>query len=204
MLLAWRIVIYRNIWPPHVKSWLFGKNSDAGREWGQEEKGTTEEEMAGWYHWLDGRESEWTPGVGDGQGGLLCCYSWGCKESDTTEWLNWTELSSPSPTFSLFVLFRIGPDSSWVVPLLSLKMLSKKPRGEAHTALLALCSPFLRLGQVSSLKLSLATLFICSEGEANEGFFLRNLPTKYKDTFWPMKDKIQIEYVISVYFQKGE
>ena len=82
------------LWPPHVKSWLIGKDSDAGRDWGQEEKGTTEDEMSGWHHWLDGRESEWTPGVGDGQGGLACCDSWGRKESDTTEWLNWTELKS--------------------------------------------------------------------------------------------------------------
>ena len=64
----------------------------AGRDWGQEEKGTTEDEMAGWHHWLDGCESGWTLGVGDGQGGLACCDSWGCKESDTTERLNWTEL----------------------------------------------------------------------------------------------------------------
>ena len=80
------------LWPPHAKSWLIGKDSDAGRDWGQEEKGTTEDEMAGWHHWLDGRESEWTPGVGDGHGGLACCDSWGRKESDTTEWLKWTEL----------------------------------------------------------------------------------------------------------------
>ena len=79
------------LWPPHAKSWLIGKDSDAGRHWGQEEKGTTEDEMAGWHHWLDGHESEWTLGVGDGQGGLACCSSWGCKESDTTEQLNWTE-----------------------------------------------------------------------------------------------------------------
>ena len=79
------------LWPPHAKSWLIGKDSDAGRDWGQEEKGTTEDEMAGWHHGLDGRESEWTPGVGDGQGGLACCSSWGHKESDTTERLNWTE-----------------------------------------------------------------------------------------------------------------
>ena len=59
---------------------------------GMEQKGTTEDEMAGWHHWLNRRESEWTPGVGDGQGGLACCDSWGHKESDTTEWLNWTEL----------------------------------------------------------------------------------------------------------------
>ena len=80
------------LWPPHAKRWLIGKDSDAGRDWGQEEKGTTKDEMAGWPHWLDGRESEWTPGVGDGHGGLACCDSWGRKESDTTEWLNWTEL----------------------------------------------------------------------------------------------------------------
>ena len=82
------------LWPPHVKSWLIGKYSDAGRDSGQEEKGTTEDEMAGWHHGLDGRESEWTLAVGDGQGGLACCNSWGRKESDTTEWLNWTELST--------------------------------------------------------------------------------------------------------------
>ena len=68
------------------------KDSDAGRDWGQEEKGMTEDEMAGWHHWLDECESEWTPGVGDGQGGLACCDSWGRKESDTTEQLNQTEL----------------------------------------------------------------------------------------------------------------
>ena len=78
--------------PPHAKSWLTGKDSDAGRDWGQEEKGTTEDEMAGWHHQLDGREFEWTPGVGDGQEGLVCCDSWGHKELDTTEWLKCTEL----------------------------------------------------------------------------------------------------------------
>ena len=79
------------LWPPHAKSWLSGKDSDAGRDWGQEEKGTTEDEMAGWHHWLDGHDSEWTPGDGDGQGGLACCNSWGHKELDTTEQLNWPE-----------------------------------------------------------------------------------------------------------------
>ena len=82
------------IWPPHVKSWLIGKDPDAGRDWGQEEKGMTEDEMAGWHHQLDGHGFEWTLGVGDGQGGLVCCDSWGCKEWDRTEWLNWTELSA--------------------------------------------------------------------------------------------------------------
>jgi len=79
------------LWPPDVKSWLTGKDSDGGRDWGWEEKGTTEDEMAGWHHWLDKRESEWTLRVGDGQGGLACCDSWGCKELDKTEWLNWTD-----------------------------------------------------------------------------------------------------------------
>ena len=83
------------LWPPHVKIWLIGKDSDAGRAWGQEEKGTTEDEMAGWHHWLDGCESVWTPGVCDGHGVLVCCDSWGHKESDTTEWLNWSGLSRP-------------------------------------------------------------------------------------------------------------
>ena len=79
------------LWPPHGKSWLIGKDSDDGRDWGQEEKGTTEDEMAGWHHRLDGPEFEWTPGVGDGQGGLACCNSRGHKELDKTEQLNWTE-----------------------------------------------------------------------------------------------------------------
>ena len=79
------------LWPPHSKSWLIGKDSDARKDWGQEEKGTTEDEIAaGWHHWLDGHEFEWTPGAGDGQRGLVCCDSWGRKESDTTEQLDWT------------------------------------------------------------------------------------------------------------------
>ena len=81
------------LWPPHAKSWLIGKDPDAGRDWGQEENGMREDEMAGWHHRLDGRESEWTLEVGDGQGGLACCDSLGHKESDTTELLTWTELN---------------------------------------------------------------------------------------------------------------
>ena len=81
------------LWPPHPKSWLIGKDSDAGRDWGQEDKGMEEDEMAGWHNWLDGHEFEWSPGVGDGQGGLACCSSWGRKESDMTKRLNWTELN---------------------------------------------------------------------------------------------------------------
>ena len=99
------------LWPPHAKSWLIGKHPDAGRDWGQEEKGTTEDEMAGWHHGLDGRESKWTPGVGDGQGVLACCDSWSHKESDTTDWLNWT-------SFAIFWhILRIGITSSARVQL---------------------------------------------------------------------------------------
>ena len=91
------------LWPPHAKSWLIGKDSDAGRDWGQEEKGMPEDEMAGWHHRLDGHEFGWTPGVGDEQGGLVCCNSLGHKESDTTERLNWTEMNwkIPSPFLNL-------------------------------------------------------------------------------------------------------
>ena len=81
------------LWLPDVKSWLIWEDPDAGRDWGQEEKGMTEDEMAGWHRWLDGRESEWILGVGDEQGGLACCGSWGRKDSDMTERLNLTELN---------------------------------------------------------------------------------------------------------------
>ena len=85
-------LVTKSLWPPHAKSWLIGKDSDAGRNWEKVEKGPTEDEMAGWHHWLDGRESEWTLGVGDGQGGLACCDSWGRKEMDTTELTEWQSL----------------------------------------------------------------------------------------------------------------
>ena len=82
------------------------EKTDAGKDWGQEEKGMTEDEMAGWHHWLDIRESEWTLGVGDGQGGLAYCDSWGCKELDTTEWLNWTELMLNSDRVQIMTTMR--------------------------------------------------------------------------------------------------
>ena len=85
------------LWPPNVKNWLFGKDPDAGKDpdtgkdWRQDEKGTTEDEMVGWHHRFDGCEFVQASGVGDGQGSLACCSPWGCKESDTTERLNWIE-----------------------------------------------------------------------------------------------------------------
>ena len=114
------------LWPPHGKSWLTGKDSDAGRDWGQEEKGTTEDEMAGWHHRLYAHEFEWTLGDGDGQGGLACSDSWGHKELDTTEGLNWTELN---------ILFR----------MFSLKNISIA----AVQSCLALCNPWTAACQVS-------------------------------------------------------
>ena len=83
------------LWPPDVESWLIWKDPDAGKDWGQEEKGKTEDKMVGWHHRLNGHGFGWSPGVGDGQGGLACCSSWGRKELDTTEQLNWTELNIP-------------------------------------------------------------------------------------------------------------
>ena len=81
------------LWPPNVKYWLIRKDPDAGKDWRQEEKGTTEDEMVGWHHWFNGHEFEQAPGDCDGQGSLVCCSPWGSKESDMTEQLNWTELS---------------------------------------------------------------------------------------------------------------
>ena len=80
------------LWPPDAKHWLIWKDPDAGKGWGQEEKGMTEEEMVGWHHQLDGHEFEQAAGVGDGQWRLVCCSLWGCKQLEMTEWLNWTEL----------------------------------------------------------------------------------------------------------------
>ena len=81
------------LWPPDAKSWVIWKDPDAGKDWGQEEKGMTDDEMVGWHHQLNRHGFGWTPGVCDGQGGLVCCGSWGRKELDTTERLNWTELN---------------------------------------------------------------------------------------------------------------
>ena len=80
------------LWPPDTKSWLIGKDPDAGKDWGQEEKRSTEDEMVGWHHQLNGHGFGWTLGVGDGQGSLACCGSWGHKDLDMTDWLNQSEL----------------------------------------------------------------------------------------------------------------
>ena len=104
-------------WPPHAKSWLIGKDSDVGRDWGQKEKGATEDEMAGWHHWLDGHASEWTPWVGDGEEAVACCDSWGRKELDMTEWLTSSDLiwSVASVPFLSFIV----PIFAWNFPLVT-------------------------------------------------------------------------------------
>ena len=79
------------LWPPDAKSWLIREDPDAGKEWGQKEKGATEDETVGWHHWLNGHESEQTPGDGERQGSLACYSSWDRKESDVTVWLNNSE-----------------------------------------------------------------------------------------------------------------
>ena len=81
----------KTLHPPHAKNWLLGKDPDAGKDWRQEKKGTTEDEMIGWHHLLSGQEFEYTLGVADGQGGLACCSPWGHKELNTTKPLNWTD-----------------------------------------------------------------------------------------------------------------
>ena len=92
------------LWPPDAKSWLIWKDPDAEKDWRWEEKGTSEDERTGWHHQLNACEFEWTPGVGDGQEGLACCNSWGRKESDTTERLNWTELNNNFTMINLSTL----------------------------------------------------------------------------------------------------
>jgi len=104
------------LWPLDGKNWLTWTDPDAGKDGRREEKGTTEDEIVAWHHRLNGHEFEYTLGVGDGQGGLACCSPWGCKESDTTEWLNWTEL--PLMIFLSPVMF----DSSFLISLSSVKI----------------------------------------------------------------------------------
>ena len=120
------------IWPPDVKSCLTWKDPDAGKDWGQEEKGTTEDEMVGWHHPLDGRGFGLTPGVGDGQGGLVCCGSWGCKESDTTERLNWCSVIVQICFLKLWRLNTLVNSSincKWQLGLIAITLLGKeRPR----------------------------------------------------------------------------
>ena len=97
------------LWPPDAKNWLIGEDPDAGKDWRWEEKRTTEDEMVGWHHRLDRHEFEQALGVGGGHGSLVCCSPWGQKESDPTEWLNWT----PIPDMLLFRLVTTEVNDSF-------------------------------------------------------------------------------------------
>ena len=100
-------------WPPDVKCWLIWKDPDAGEVGGQEEKGTTEDEMVGWHHWHNGHGFGWTSGVGDGQGSLVCYSLWGCKVSDMTEWLNCSELITHSQLRQKFTFVTVWAVTQW-------------------------------------------------------------------------------------------
>ena len=129
------------LWPPDAKSWLILKDPDAGRDWGQEEKGTTEDEMVGWHHRLSGHGFGWTPGAGDGQGGLACCGSWGCKESETTERLNWTELNyDNNQNRGLLLYLRINRPRQWYSLQVTEGLLYKPQRQSGIPVLLFLFS----------------------------------------------------------------
>ena len=95
-------------WPPYAKSWPTGKDPDAGKDWGQEEKGVTKDEMVGWHHQLNGHEFEQTPRDSEGQGSLVNCHPWGHKESDTNEWLNknWISIGKRSKP-QLYLIFYL-------------------------------------------------------------------------------------------------
>ena len=107
----------QTLWPPDVTNWLIWKDPEAGKDWRQEEKGMTEDEMFGWHHWLNGHEFEQAPGVGDGQGSLACCNPWGHKQLETTEWLNWIELMESLHSCTVLVnkyLITKGKGNNWV------------------------------------------------------------------------------------------
>ena len=95
------------LWPPIAKCWLIRKDPNAGKDWGQEEKGTTEDEMVGWHHWLDRHEFEQALGVGDGQGSLTCWNPWGCKELDKNNWNDWLSLHTSIFSKILYELFCV-------------------------------------------------------------------------------------------------
>ena len=118
------------LWPPDANSWLIWKDPDAGKDWGQKEKGMTENEMVGWHHWLDGHEFEQAPGVDDGQGGLACFSPWGRKELDTTESLNWTETNRREGQPRLRILAIQTWDVWWTCLAQSTQLVCWQPKLE--------------------------------------------------------------------------
>ena len=107
------------LWPPDANNWLIGKHRNAGKDWRWEEKGTTEDEMVGWHHRLNGHEFKQAPGVGDGQRSLACCSPRGLKESDMTEWVNWTDDQRKQMSDVAFIYLILFPlnyfSQSWTL-----------------------------------------------------------------------------------------
>ena len=101
------------LWPPDAKNWLLWKDPDVGKYWRWEEKGMTKDAMVRWHHRLNGHEFQWALGVGDSQGSLACCSPWGCKELDTTEWMNWTEAKFQCSVGSMFQMHFQLPMGLW-------------------------------------------------------------------------------------------
>ena len=129
------------LWPPDVKRWLIWKDPDAGKDWGQEEKEMTEDDMVGWHHQLNGHGFGWIPRVGDGQGGLVCCGSWGCQELNMTEQLNWTELKPMGPNAMILVFWMLS-----FKPAFSLSSFTfKRPFSTSLSAIRVLSSAYIRL-----------------------------------------------------------
>ena len=134
------------LWPPDVKSCLILKDPDAGKDWRWEQKGMTEDEMAGWHHRLNGHGFGWTPGVGDGQGGLAHCSSWGRKESDMAEQLKWTELKGTNFTIWLRIFLEFVMENCVLFPYLpwtwtSFQVLLGKPN--RNSLIVQACHPVL-------------------------------------------------------------
>ena len=110
--------------PPDAKNWLIGKDPDAGKDWRQEEKGMTEDEMVRWHHQLNGQEFEQTPGVGGGQGSLACCSPWGRKRLDMTEQLNWLKNPLFSPSMMFEAVLPLWPLGVWFYKSWDIKTIS--------------------------------------------------------------------------------
>ena len=164
------------------------EKTHAGRDWGQEEKGMTEDEMAGWHHWLDGHESEWTPGVGDGQGGLVCCDSWGCKESDTTEQTIWSDLNTHQVPLSM-----VPRQEEWS-GLLCLPLRDLPSPGIEHTSL---TSPAM-IGRFLTASATWEAHLIIRERKIN-------LTWKFLLSFWKKKlcsEKIKTINMIKIFTTK--
>ena len=161
-------------------SLTIGKDSDAGRDWRQEEKGMTEDEMAGWHHGLDGHESEWTLGFGDGQGGLVCCNSWDHKESDMTERLKWTEMNWT----------ELMPLTPWHTVTEALADSSSRSRKLVYFPRVHLWSPSF----TKSLPfIVIPTFSLCHEGghPLGNGQSYQNLPLVHPEP-WPVKCTMMI------------